>query len=59
MERLLERDKNIYFIDPGMELGDDHEATVDGVHPTDLGFERMLERIQPQIIRILRKYGIE
>jgi len=59
MEKLLERDENIYFIDPGMDLGDDHEATVDGVHPTDLGFERMLKKVQPQIIRILQKYGIK
>ena len=59
MEKLLERDENIYFIDPGMDLGDDHEATVDGVHPTDLGFERMLNALTPRIARILRKYGIE
>ena len=59
MEKLLERDENIYFIDPGMDLGDDHEATVDGVHPTDLGFERMLDALTPRIARILRKYGIE
>ena len=59
MEKLLERDENIYFIDPGIDLGDDHEATVDGVHPTDLGFERMLDALTPRIARILRKYGIE
>ena len=59
MEKILETDKNIWFINPGMELGDDHEATVDGVHPTDLGFERMLKKVQPQIIRILQKHGIK
>jgi hypothetical protein len=32
--------KNIYFIDKSGSIGDDHEATVDGVHLTDLGFER-------------------
>jgi hypothetical protein len=32
--------KNIYFIDKNGSLGDDHEATVDGVHLTDLGFMR-------------------
>lgn len=59
MEKILETDKNIWFINPGMELGDDHEATVDGVHPTDLGFERMLKKVQPQIIRILQKHGLK
>ena len=59
MEKILETDKNIWFINPGMKLGDDHEATVDGVHPTDLGFERMLKKVQPQIIRILQKHGIK
>lgn len=32
--------KNIYFIDKSGSLGNDHEATVDGVHLTDLGFQR-------------------
>lgn len=59
MEKILETDSNIWFIDPGMDLGDDHEATVDGVHPTDLGFERMLDALTPRIAGILRKYGIE
>ncbi len=58
MHKLLKQDKHIYFLNPGMPLGDDHEATVDGVHPSDLGFNRMLEVVQPQIIRILRRYDI-
>ena len=59
MQKLLKTDPNIYFIEPGMDLGDDHEATVDGVHPTDLGFERMLNQLTPRIARILKKYGVE
>lgn len=53
MKKILEKYDNVYFINPGMPIGDDHEATVDGVHPTDLGFERMLEVITPQIKKIL------
>ena len=30
----------IYYIDNDGALGNDHEATVDGVHFTDLGFLR-------------------
>lgn len=46
-------DKHLYFLDPGMPLGDDHEATADRVHPTDLGHERILRVIRPKIGKIL------
>lgn len=51
--------KNIYFINPAMELGDDHQATVDGVHPTDLGFDRILDKLEPQLVKILHKCKID
>lgn len=53
MAKVLGDYTNVYFIDPGMPVGDDHEATVDGVHPTDLGFERILTAILPQLSAIL------
>ena len=50
-ERLKKTEKNLFFI-PGKDLiGHDDEATVDGTHPTDLGFMRMSEVIEP----VLRK----
>lgn len=55
----MKSDKNIYFVDPGNLLGTDHNSTTDGVHPTDLGFERMLNRIEPEIVKILKKYNIQ
>ena len=40
-ERLKEGgDKNLYYIDGEIQLGDDGEATVDNSHPNDLGFMR-------------------
>ena len=51
--------KDIYFINPGIYIGNDHDATVDGVHPTDMGFDRMLIELQPKLKKILRKYGIK
>jgi lysophospholipase L1-like esterase len=43
-------DKNIYFIDAEWFQGEDFwECTVDGVHPTDLGFYRMAENLLPEI----------
>ncbi len=43
-------DKNIYFINAEFFQGEDFwECTVDGVHPTDLGFYRMAENLLPEI----------
>jgi hypothetical protein len=47
-------DTNIYFCDGSKLLGDDaHECTVDGSHPTDLGFLRMADGLTPILQRIL------
>lgn len=35
-------------------LGHDHEGTIDGTHPNDLGFDRMLKVIEPGIKEILK-----
>jgi hypothetical protein len=44
-------DKNLYYLTGDKLLGDDGEATVDGSHPTDLGFLRQAdafaEALQP------------
>ena len=45
--------KNLYLIKENHFLGTDHEGTVDGVHPNDLGFKRMVKEIQPVITNIL------
>ncbi|MDE6491514.1 MAG: SGNH/GDSL hydrolase family protein [Muribaculaceae bacterium] len=50
---------DIYFINPGMPIGDDHECTVDGTHPTDTGFANICAAILPQITEILARYGIK
>jgi hypothetical protein len=43
-------DKNIYFVDAEFFQGEDFwECTVDGAHPTDLGFYRMAENLLPEI----------
>lgn len=35
-------------------LGDDDDATVDGTHPTDLGFERMATQLEPVLRPLVR-----
>ena len=47
-------DKNIHFFDGSTLLGEDYfECSVDGVHPTDMGFFRMAAGLEPAIRKIL------
>ena len=46
--------KNLHLIRGDALLGTDHEGTTDGIHPNDLGFDRMLQVIKPEMIRILQ-----
>ncbi len=50
--------KDLYLLSYDEGLGDDHEGTIDGGHPNDLGFDRMLQQLRPQLLRILSKYKI-
>ncbi|WP_113662841.1 SGNH/GDSL hydrolase family protein [Pedobacter nanyangensis] len=51
--------KDIYLITSEKLLGDDHDATTDGTHPSDLGFYRMTEQLAPKITNILAQYLIK
>lgn len=58
VERLKnEGDSNIYFLDGFTLLGDEdaEECTVDGVHPTDLGFKRMAQSLEPIFRELLKE----
>ncbi|MFZ4776912.1 MAG: SGNH/GDSL hydrolase family protein [Terrimicrobiaceae bacterium] len=47
-------DRNLHFLDGSTLLGKDYwECSVDGVHPTDSGFSRMADGIEPTIKNIL------
>ena len=55
-KRLAAGDKNLYFIDGSEFWSEDfHENTVDGAHPTDLGFKQMADKMYPQLKKILNK----
>ena len=45
--------ENLYLIEGQYLLGSDHDATVDGIHPNDMGFDRMIKVIQPRILEIM------
>jgi len=48
-QRLKEGDGKLYYIHGDKLLGTDGEGTVDRVHPTDLGFMRMIKIIEPVV----------
>ncbi|MCI5989299.1 MAG: SGNH/GDSL hydrolase family protein [Bacteroidales bacterium] len=52
-----EKYKDVYFIVPDA-VGDNRNATVDGVHPDNYGYTLWAESIRKPIVRILKKYGI-
>jgi hypothetical protein len=55
-QRREKGDAHIYFCDGSSLLGEDaHECTVDGSHPTDLGFLRMADGLTPVLQQILSK----
>lgn len=59
MRKMCREFKHVYFINPGIYAGDDHEGTIDGTHLNDLGVQRTLDVIAPKIEKILRKYGVK
>lgn len=58
MKQVMKDFKNVYFIDPGLYVGEDHEGTIDGTHLNDLGVQRTLEVALPKIKKILKRYKI-
>ena len=55
MKELMATDENLYFINPGMPLGEDHDGTTDGVHPNDAGFAHIVRHLIPHLREILNK----
>ena len=43
--------KKLFYVSAARLFGNDGEATVDGTHPTDLGFLRMADAIEPSLRR--------
>jgi hypothetical protein len=48
--------KDFYFIDVKAFFGDDHEASTDYAHPNDLGSYRFVQKLEPIVAGILKKY---
>ncbi len=50
-------EKKIYYVSTDGLIGDDGEATVDGIHFTDLGMVRYTEKVLPVIRKALKAAG--
>jgi lysophospholipase L1-like esterase len=48
--------KGLYYVPGETLLGNDGEATVDGTHPTDLGFQRMADALEPVLRKVLEDH---
>ena len=59
MALLEKKYDNVYYLDIPFATGGDCESTIDGSHPNDLGFDRIIRSYQPKIAKILKKYGIK
>jgi lysophospholipase L1-like esterase len=46
-------DRHVYYLKADKLIGDDYEATVDGVHLTDLGFLRLSKGMYPAIRKLI------
>jgi lysophospholipase L1-like esterase len=54
-ERLLARGvQHLHYVPGDKLLGEDGEATVDGTHPTDVGFLRIAEALEPVLRSLTR-----
>lgn len=51
-EQLAAKDPNLHYLPADHIIGTDYEATVDGLHFTDLGFLRYADLLEPIIRRI-------
>jgi lysophospholipase L1-like esterase len=47
--------RGLYYLPGSLQAGDDGEDTVDGAHPTDLGFLRMADGFEPVLSKALKR----
>lgn len=57
MKEACKKYKDVYFIVPNA-TAPDHEAQVDGIHPSDYGYQLWEKSIEKEVLKILRKYDI-
>lgn len=58
MKEAVKKYKDVYFIHPNA-TAPTHEASVDGVHPDNYGYTLWENSIEKDVLKILKKYGIQ
>ena len=58
MARAMEQFEGVYFIDREDLTGTDHVTSADGTHPSDLGYWRWAQNLQPELLKVLKQCGI-
>lgn len=58
MRRAVKEFDNVYFIDRHDLTGTDHATSADGTHPSDLGYWRWAQNLQPELLKVFKKCGI-
>ena len=58
MEEAVRKYDHVYFVKPstGKEA---RESSVDGIHPSDMGYMAWARSIEQPVLKILKKYGIQ
>lgn len=59
MKIAVEKYDNVYYIDKTNATSADHEANIDGIHPSNYGYQLWEKSIEKPLLRILKKYGIK
>lgn len=58
MAQVLKEFEDVYFVNPKSLTGKSHDTSVDGVHPSDMGYTIWSKTIEKPILKILKKYDI-
>ena len=58
MAEAVKKYDNVYFVNT-TSTGKGHETSVDGTHPSDMGYKAWAESIEKPVMKILHKYGLK
>ncbi len=59
MQIAVEKYPDVYYVKSTNATSKNHEANLDGVHPTNDGYTLWAESIRKPVLKILKKYGIK
>jgi lysophospholipase L1-like esterase len=51
---LQQQGLNLFFVEGRDLLGTDHEASIDGIHPNDVGYHRITENVYPVLRQAIK-----